>query len=300
MQNISLVLMSVSLWLITGSVFAQQSKPNVSQSVSSAVTAQAVTHTSDQTGTRFVNNRTDNDLVATYGTCYLNDFRFFTMLHQDEWDLLRWETIGNAVMAHRTWRNWPYEQHLDVQVDGVSVLPGSMNVDEVEQQFDFRKITVSSPLVKIKRLDMMMSARQWITAIQVTNQKNISSKITIKFDWTEKNKSAIDIRPWSDKGSEGFTYSIVNGPPIIVSIGANGIWEKQGETGVSNVWELNLTAGETRTLDLNVHIGWTNIPEYKDQGPGVIASDQQATIDHIKDNLDEFKNVAENIFKQAS
>ena len=139
MQNISLVLMSVSLWFTTGSAFAQQSKPNVSQCVSSAVTAQNVTHTSDKGRPRYVNNRTDNDLVATYGTCYLNDFRFFTMLHQDEWDLLRWETIGNAVMAHRTWRNWPYEQHLNVQVDGVNVLPGSMKVDEVEQQFDFRQ-----------------------------------------------------------------------------------------------------------------------------------------------------------------
>jgi hypothetical protein len=282
MHNVSFVLISVCLFFSAGNTIAQQSK-YVSESVSSDVRDQNSTRSSDLAGTRFVNNRTDNDLVATYGTCYLSDFRFFTMLHQDEWNLLRWETIGNAVMAHRTWRNWPYEQHLNVQVDGVTILPGSMKVDEVEQQFDFRQITISSPQVRITRLDMMVSARQWITAMQVTNPKSILSKITIRFDWTEKDKRVLDIRPWSDKESEGFAYSIIDGPPIIVSIGANGKWEKQGETGVSNLWELNLNAGETRTLDLNVHIGWTNIPEYKDQGPGVIASDQQATIDRWSD-----------------
>ena len=49
------------------------------------------------TATRFLNHRTDNDLVATLGTCYQSDFRFFTMLQQEAWDFLRWETMGNAV-----------------------------------------------------------------------------------------------------------------------------------------------------------------------------------------------------------
>ena len=34
-------------------------------------------------GARFVNNRVDNDLVAGFGTCQVDDFRFFTMLHQE-------------------------------------------------------------------------------------------------------------------------------------------------------------------------------------------------------------------------
>ena len=233
--------------------------------------------------TKFVNNRIDNDLVATYGTCYLNDFRFFTMLHQDEWNLLRWETLGNAVKAHRTWRNWPYVQQLNVKVNGKSVSPETIMVDEVEQQFDFRQVAVSSPVVKIKRLDLMVSARQWITALQVTNPNNKSSKITIEFDWTEKNKAHLDIRPWSDNESKGFAYSLVDGPPIIVSVGESGIWEKQGNSVASNRWELDLEAGETKTIDLNVHIGWTTIPEYMEKGPGIIASDQQATIDRRSD-----------------
>ena len=87
---------------------------------------------------RFVNHRVDNDLVAGMGTCQVDDFRFFTMLHQEAWDFLRWETMGNAVQDHRTWRNWPYEQHLRVQVDGGEVSTESAKypatVELVEQQ----------------------------------------------------------------------------------------------------------------------------------------------------------------------
>lgn len=118
---------------------------------------------------RFVNHRVDNDLVAGMGTCFLDDFRFFTMLHQDAWDQLRWESLGNAVMDHRTWRNWPYEQHLHVQVDGVELTEDSARVEQVEQQFDFRMVSVSSPSLQIERLDLMRSARQWTTALHLTN-----------------------------------------------------------------------------------------------------------------------------------
>ncbi|WP_147383976.1 MGH1-like glycoside hydrolase domain-containing protein [Maribellus luteus] len=276
-------LLALCLFFSIGSAIARKFKDKVSRSVSSELINKNNGPTNDRTNTKFVNNRTDNDLVAAYGTCYLNDFRFFTMLHQDAWNFLRWETMGNAVLAHRTWRNWPYEQHLNVKVDGQSVSPESIKVDEVEQQFDFRQVAVSSPAVKIKRLDLMASARHWITALQVTNPKEIPSKITIEFDWTEINNAHLDIRPWSDNESKGFAYSFVDGPPVIVSVGANGSWEKRGDNVASNRWELNLEAGETRTLDLDVYIGWATIPEYMDKGPGIIASDQQATIDRRSD-----------------
>lgn len=120
------------------------------------------------------------------GSCYVSDFRFFTMLHQDTWDLLRWETLGNAVMDHRAWRNWPYEQRLLLKVD--DVVPDPVQVDTVEQQFDFRQVTVSSPSVKLERLDMMVSARQWITALRVTNTKKKVARIVVDVEWTGKNK----------------------------------------------------------------------------------------------------------------
>jgi hypothetical protein len=240
---------------------------------------------------RFVNNRLDNDLVATIGTCYLNDFRFFTMLHQDAWDLLRWETLGNAVMDHRTWRNWPYEQRLHVRVDDVVVAPDSARVDQVEQQFDFRQVNVSFPSVRIERLDMMVSARQWTTALRVTNCKGTASKVVVEVEWKGKSKGPLEVRPWSDQDGKGFAYSMPNGPPILVAIGGKGTWEKMGNAAVCNRWEVELKAGETTTLDLDVHIGWAALPVYRDNGPGVLATDQQAALDRRADR-EGFRQVA--------
>lgn len=232
---------------------------------------------------RFVNNRTDNDLVATLGTCYQNDFRFFTMLQQESWDFLRWETLGNAVFEHRTWNHWPYEQRLHVQVNDADVPPDSAHVDDVEHQFDFRLVNVSSPSVKIERLDMMVSARQWTTALRVTNPQGTPAKVAVEFEWTGRNTTPLDVRPWSDQGAEGFAYSIADGPPMLVAMGAKGTWEKKGDTAVRNRWLVNLKAGEATTLDLNVHIGWAALSGYKDRGPGERSTDQQAAIDRRAD-----------------
>ena len=226
-----------------------------------------------------MNNRLDNDLVATMGTCYLNDFRFFTMLHQDGWDLLRWETLGNAVMDHRTWRNWPYEQKLRVQVNDVAVTAASARVEQVEQQFDFRQVNVTSLAVKIERLDMMASARQWTTALRVSNPQHTASKVVVEVEWTGKGNVPLDVRPWSDQDCKGFSYSISNGPRTLVAIGGKGTWEKKGDAAVCSRWEVELKAGGTATFDLDMYIGWAAIPVYRDSGLGTPATDQQATID---------------------
>jgi hypothetical protein len=232
---------------------------------------------------RFVNDRSDCDLVATLGTCYLDEFRFFTMLHQESWDWLRWETLGNAVLDHRTWSNWPYEQRLSVQAGGVDVSPDSAHVDRVEQQFDFRQVSVSSPSLKLDRLDMMLSARQWTTALRVTNPQTTPSRVVVEVEWLTRNNAPLDVRPWSDRDCKGFAYSIENGPPILVAIGANGTWKKKGNTAVCNRWQVDLKAGEAATLDVNVHIGWKALHAYRDSGPGEPSTDQQATMDRRAD-----------------
>jgi len=278
-----IILLSACLLFATGNANAQKSKFKASKIEVSEKTYQDGTRTTDLAGTKFVNNRTDNDLVAAYGTCYLNDFRFFTMLHQDSWDLLRWESMGNAVLAHRTWRNWPYEQRLNVQVDGTNIPSASFRIEEVEQQFDFRQVIVSSPLVKIKRLDLMVSPRYWVTALQVINLQKKSAKITVGFDWNEKNKAELNIRPWTDNESSGFIYSIPDGPPVLVSTGAKGSWAKQGGNVINNKWELTMNPGETKTLDVDVYMGWADLPVYKNEGPGINATDEQAIKDRHTD-----------------
>jgi len=233
------------------------------------------------------NTRVDNDLVAGWGTCQVDDFRFFTMLHHEAWDFLRWETLGNAVQAHRTWRNWPYEQHVRIQVDGdvVSAEAGShpAMVERVEQQFDFRQVTVSSPAVRIERLDMMTSARQWTTALRFTNRKDMPARMVVAVEWTTRARVPLDVRPWADGESKGFAYSLKNGPPILVAVGTSGTWEKPDNAAVCNRWELTLKPGGTVTLDMNAHIGWAAMPVYHDKGPGIAATDEQASLDRRAD-----------------
>jgi len=241
-----------------------------------------------------VNGRTDNDLVATMGTCYLEDFRFFTMLHQDSWDLLRWETIGNAVLDHRTWRNWPYEQCLRVLIEGRSVSPQQVRLEQVEQQFDFRMVHLASPSVRIERLDMMVSARQWTTALRVTNPKARPVNASVEIEWTDKNKGALDVAPWSDGATEGFVYAIADGPPILVALGAGGTWEKPGNAEIRSCWNVILDPGQTIVLDLDVHIGWAALPEYRNSGPGIPASRDQAVLDRRNDR-EGFCQIAEGL-----
>ncbi len=240
--------------------------------------------------TQFANNRTDIDLVATLGTCYQNDFRFFTMLHQEAWDLTRWETLGNAVQKHRTWNNWPYEQRLHITANDANISQDLAQVDAVEQQFDFRQVKVSSPFVNIDRLDMMMSARQWTTTFRITNPLSIPTKITVELEWTGKNKDHLNVRPCVDQDGAGFAYSISDGPPILVALSPEGTWEKKGDGVVWSRWEMALKAGEATTLNLNIHIGWATMPEYKKEASGQPATDKQAAIDRRNDRLG-FRNV---------
>lgn len=132
-------------------------------------------------GVHYMYGRKDNDLVATYGTCYIDDFRYFTMLHQEAWNILKWETCGNAVQEHRTWRNWPYEQRLSVRIDGQDVGPEDVSVKEVEQQFDFRQTSFSAASVQFERLDMMMSGRSWMTALKMKNSGSGPAKVRLSF-----------------------------------------------------------------------------------------------------------------------
>jgi hypothetical protein len=233
-------------------------------------------------GARFVNNRVDNDLVSGWGTCQMGDFRFFTMLHQEAWDFLRWESLGNAVMEHRTWRNWPYEQHLRVTVDGVDIAD-SAQADQVEQQFDFRQVTVTSPPLKIERLDMMLSARQWTTALRLTNLKDQPAKAVVDVEWTSRSQGPLEVRDWSDGADKGFAYALKGGPSMLVSLSANGTCETNEASAVRSRWEVELQAGEATSLDMTAHIGWTTMPAYRDSGPGTCGTLDQAAVDRRMD-----------------
>ena len=94
----------------------------------------------------------------------------------------RWETLGNAVMDHRNWGDWLYQQRLHVHVNDAEASADTTDADEVEQQFDFRRVSVSSAPVKIERLDLMLSARQWTTVLRMTNRA-AAAKVAVEFEW---------------------------------------------------------------------------------------------------------------------
>lgn len=236
--------------------------------------------------TRFINHRVDKELVAGFGTCQVDDFRFFTMLHQEAWNSLRWETLGNAVQDHRTWRNWPYEQHLHLLVDGREVSTDAdetpATIESVEHQFDFRQVTVTSPAVTIERLDMMVSARQWTTALHLANRKNTPVKLVVAVEWTTRSKAPLTVR-WSDGPIRGFAFSHKEGPPILVTLSPGATWAKPDPAAVGNRWELTLPPGDATTVDMDTHIGWTAMPAYHDNGPGTCATLKQAIADRRAD-----------------
>jgi len=232
--------------------------------------------------TLYVNDRTDCELVATFGTCHLTDFRFFTMLRQESWDLLRWESLGNAVQAHRGWNHWPYEQRLRVRVNQSDVADLAQ-VDEVEQQFDFRRVKVSSPLVRLERIELMATARQWLTAIRVTNPLSISADIVLELEWARRNAGPVRLRAHPDPGTSGFVYSIANGPPILVTTGEEITWEKRGAGAVSSRWKASLKSGQSLTVIFDVHVGWSAMARYDEEGAGQPSTDPQAAADRISD-----------------
>ena len=239
--------------------------------------------------TRFANNRSDKDLVAGYGTCQVDDFRILTLLRAESWDFLHWATFGNAVQGAVGFSGWTYEQRLRVSVDGEEVTPDAQ-VQQVEQQFDFRLLEVSAPALTIERLDTVMSSRQWTTALRVTNRKSGPARFVVVVEWTTQDKGALDVRPWSDGGSNGFCYSIANGPPTLVSLGAQGTWKANGNAVVCSRWEMDLKPDEAKTVDMNVFVGWAKMPAYRDKGPGVCATVEQATLDRRADS-DGFRRV---------
>ena len=185
-----------------------------------------------------------------------------------------------------------------MQVDGGEVSTESAKdpatVELVEQQFDFRQVTVSSPAVKIERLDMMVSARQWTTALRLTNRKDTPAKVLVAVEWTSRDEAPLEVRPWSDGAAKGFAYSLKNGPPILVAVGACGTWKTQEEAVVRNRWEVSLKPGEAVTLDMNAHIGWAAMPAYRDNGPGIAATVEQAVVDRRADSAG-FRRVMEGL-----
>jgi len=238
----------------------------------------------DCSGTRYVNDRTDRELVATWGTCYQNDFRFFTMLRQESWDLLRWETLGNAVQAHRGWNHWPYEQRLRITINGADVA-STAQVDEIEQQFDFRRVKISSPFGTLERLDLMISARQWLTALRVANTLSIPADVALEIEWVVRDSGALIARAHPNASAAGFVFSRAGGPPMLVSASEDMTWEKRGADAASTRWKTSLQPGESSTVNLDVHVGWAAPVGYEDEGPGRPATDLQAAADRISDRV---------------
>ena len=58
------------------------------------------------------NGRVDTRLTATYGSCFQDEFRHFTLLDASRWDGIRWTVEGNMYAGYRVFLDadqteWP-------------------------------------------------------------------------------------------------------------------------------------------------------------------------------------------------
>ena len=71
---------------------------------------------------RILNGRSDTNLTATYGTCFEEEFRHFTLLDAPRWDGSRWAACGNlyAGKLDKVWSKGEpeYSQTLHLTIDG--------------------------------------------------------------------------------------------------------------------------------------------------------------------------------------
>jgi len=118
----------------------------------------------------YAHGRTDNELMATHGSCRLTDIRHFALLTARSWDLLAWRSAGDYYGFGYDGNGnglWPeYRMLLEIFVDGKkqSVLPAT-----VAHQFDCRNTEGGTAQLQFRRIDMMMATLQWITAWRCRN-----------------------------------------------------------------------------------------------------------------------------------
>jgi len=200
--------------------------------------------------------RTDTNLTATYGTCYEDEFRHFTMLDAPRWDELRWATCGNLYAAKlaKIWSAGEpeYTQTLRLTIDGQPVDTAALRNLRIEHQFDFHRLEGETETLGFCRLDAVISSLQWITGFRLTNQTEREQRVEVELSW--KSAHALALLDHSLQG-DGFVITDPAGPPIFIQAGTPlRVVEAQGI--IKATWSLILAAHQAQSLTLATQVGW--------------------------------------------
>ena len=146
-------------------------------------------------GTIYHNHRTDTKLIATYGSCYADEFRHVALLDASRWDETRWTVAGNLYAGHAKYLgitsfDWPlgspnYARKLTLSVNGEKISTDAMQIEEVEHQFDFRKIAGETDAIALEKADIVISSLQWITAFKLHNKTDQDCHVTLELETTD-------------------------------------------------------------------------------------------------------------------
>ena len=150
-------------------------------------------------GPRYAHGRTDDKLMATYGTCLQSDIRDFSLLTARSWDVLAWQTAGDYCGFEYDGDGsgaWPeYRMTLEIFIDGKKQ---RVRVDRVSQQFDCRGVEGGTDQVRFRRVDLMMATLQWITAWQCRNATDRPVRLQYRVSVSDDRQLAKKLTASSD------------------------------------------------------------------------------------------------------
>ena len=227
------------------------------------------------------NGRVDTRLTATYGSCFQDEFRHFTLLDASRWDGIRWTVEGNMYAGNRLFRDadkteWPggepnYKREMRLFVDGRKLDDSAMRIREVEHQFDFHKVSGGTGEIEFQRTDMVISSLQWVTGLNLRNKTNKEQQITLELTWQSSvsiDDSTARIPRYvndpekrlviSGRHEEGFfmtdsrgleTFIKTDNPPRVI--------EEEGL--IRAVWNIHIPAKSAQALSVVTQAGWGSL-----------------------------------------
>jgi hypothetical protein len=138
--------------------------------------------------------RSDKELLPTYGTCHLGDFRHHSCLTAEAWDALAWQSVGFLHAANdENYRNTfgpRYRLSLEILADG---RPQHVTPQHITQQLDCRTTAGTADAVDFQRIDMLVASLQWITAWQCRNTTSKDLEIEFRATLTDDHQLARSI-----------------------------------------------------------------------------------------------------------
>ena len=150
-------------------------------------------------GPQYAHGRTDDKLMATYGTCRQTDIRHFSLLTTRSWDVLAWQSAGDycGFGDDGDGSPWPeYRMTLEIFIDGKKQ---TVRIDRVAHQFDCRDAEGGTDQIRFRRVDLMMATLQWVTAWQCRNVTDRPLRLQYRVSLSDSEQLVKELTASSDR-----------------------------------------------------------------------------------------------------